>query len=95
MIDQRDSLDSMLFIKDKLNLFLTYRKPKKGTIGTMHRIESNSFVKVPLIIEYLNKFRLKSKKQEYFDKWVTVYELVKNKAHLTEEGLSKIRKLSK
>ncbi len=95
MIDQKDSLDNMLFIKDKLNLFLTHRRLKKGAIGTMHRIESNSFVKVPLIIEYLNKFRLKSKKQESFDKWVAVYELVKNKAHLTEKGLSEIRKLSK
>ena len=61
----------------------------------MHRIESNSFVKLPLIIEYLNKFRLKSKKQESFDKWVAVYKLVKNKAHLTEKGLNEIRKLSK
>ena len=95
MIDQKDSLDSMLFIKDQLNLFLTHRKLKKGAIGSMHRIESTSFVKVPLIIEYINRFRLKSKKQESFDKWVTVYELVKNKAHLTEEGLSEIRKLSK
>jgi hypothetical protein len=68
MIDQKDSLDNMLFIKDQLNLFLTHRKLKKGSIGTMHRIESNSFVKAPLIIEYLNKFRLKSKKQESFDK---------------------------
>lgn len=95
MIDQKDSLHNMLFIKDQLNLFLTHRKLKKGSIGTMHRIESNSFVKAPLIIEYLKKFRLKSKKQESFDKWVTVYELVKNKAHLTEQGLSEIRKLSK
>jgi LAGLIDADG endonuclease len=95
MIDQKDSLNNMLFIKDQLNLFLTHRKLKKGTIGTMHRIESNSFIKVPLIIEYLNKFRLKSKKQESFTKWTTVYELVKNKAHLTEKGLSEIRKLSK
>lgn len=95
MIDQKDSLGNMLFIKDQLNLFLTHRKLKKGSIGTMHRIESNSFVKAPLIIEYLNRFRLKSKKQESFDKWVTVYELVKNKAHLTEKGLSQIRKLSK
>ena len=61
----------------------------------MHRIESNSFVKVPLIIEYIYRFRLKTKKQESFDKWVTVYELVKNKAHLTEQGLNEIRKLSK
>lgn len=95
MIDQKDSLDSMLLIKNQLNLFLTNRKLKKGSIGSMHRIESNSFVKVPLIIDYLNNFQLKSKKQESFNKWVTVYELVKNKAHLTEKGLSDIRKLSK
>jgi hypothetical protein len=50
---------------------------------------------VPLIIKYINKFRLKTKKKESFDKWVIVYKLVKNKAHLTEEGLSEIRKLSK
>ena len=95
MIDQKDSLDNMNFMKDQLNLFLTHRKLKKGTIGTMHRIESNSFVKVPLIIEYINRFRLKTKKQDSFDKWVTVYELVQKKAHITEEGLSEIRKLSK
>lgn len=95
MIDQKDSLNNMLFIKDQLNLLLTHRKLKKGVISNMHRIESNSFVKVPLIIEYLNKFKLKSKKQESFNKWVTVYELVKKNAHLTEEGLNEIRKLSK
>jgi len=95
MIDQKDSLKSMLFIKDQLNLFLTHRKLKKGTIDTMHRIESNSFVKIPHIIEYLNKFRLKSKKKESYDKGVIEHELVKKKAHLTEKGLSEIRKLSK
>lgn len=95
MIDHKDSLDDMLFIKDQLNLFISHRKLKKGTIGTIHRIESNSLVKVPFIIIYLKKFKLKSKKQESFNKWVTVYELVKNKAHLTEKGLNDIRKLSK
>ena len=95
MIDQKDSLNTMLNIKNKLNLFLTHRKLKEGSIGTMHRIESNSFIKVPLIIEYVNRFNLKSKKQESFNKWVTVYELVQNKAHLTKEGLAEIRKLSK
>lgn len=95
MIDQKDSLDTMNFIKDQLNLFLTHRNLKKGAIGTMHRIESNSFVKVPLIVEYINRFRLKTKKQYSFDKWVKVYELVKNKVHLTEKGLNEIRKLSK
>jgi hypothetical protein len=68
MIDQKDSLNTMLFIKDQLNLFLTHRKLKKGSIGSMHRIESNSFIKAPLIIEYLNKYPLKTKKQESFNK---------------------------
>jgi len=95
MIDQKDSLNSMLFIKDQLNLFLTHRKLKKEDNGSMYRIESNSFIKVPLIIEYLKRFKLKSKKKESFDKWVTVYTLVKAKAHFTEHGLSDIKKLSK
>jgi hypothetical protein len=68
MIDQKDSLSNMLFIKDQLNLFLTHRKLKKGIVSTMHRIESNSIIKAPLIIEYLNKFKLKSKKRESFDR---------------------------
>jgi hypothetical protein len=68
MIDQKDSLNNMNFIKDQLNLFLTHRKLKKGISGTIHRIESNSFVKVPLIIEYINRFRLKTKKKDSFHK---------------------------
>lgn len=51
---------------------------KQGIIG------SNLFLKVPNRIQYLSKFRLKTKKQESFDKWVLVYELVKNKNHLTK-----------
>lgn len=97
MIDQKDSFDNMLFIKDQLNLFLSHRKLKKGVAGVsnMHRIESNSFLKAPPIINYLNKYSLKTKKQQSFDKWVTVYEMVKAKAHLTETGLSDIKKISK
>jgi len=68
MIDQKDSLDNMLFIKDQLNLFLTHRKLKKGSIGSMHRIETNSFVKLPFIINYINKYNLKTKKQQSFNK---------------------------
>jgi len=68
MIDQKDSLDTLLYIKSQLNLFLTHRKQKKGLSGSMYRIESNSFIKVTLIFQYLNKFRLKTKKQESFDK---------------------------
>jgi hypothetical protein len=95
MIDQKDSLDSMLLIKDQLNLFLTNRKINKAGTDSMHRIETNSFIKVPLIIDYINKFNLKTKKKESFNKWVKVYELVTKNEHLTENGLLEIRKISK
>jgi hypothetical protein len=95
MIDQKDNLNNMLYMKDQLNLFLTYRKLKKGINSTMYRIESNSFVKAPLIIQYLNNFKLKTKKRESFNKWVKVYELIQNKVHLTEKGLKLIKGLSK
>jgi hypothetical protein len=70
MIDQKDSLKNMLYIKDQLNLFLSHRKLKKDVDGiiTMHRIESNSFVKAAFIIDYLNRYNLKTKKQESFNK---------------------------
>jgi hypothetical protein len=67
MIDQKDSLNTMIYLKNLLNLILTYRKFKDNT-SNMHRIESNSFIKVPLIINYLNNFSLKTKKKESFDK---------------------------
>ena len=95
LIDHKDSLDTMLIIKDLFDLFLTNRKLKNGSLGTIHRLESNSLLNVPLIINYLNKFNLKSKKQESFNKWIKVYELVKKNKDLTEKGLKEIKKLSK
>jgi len=95
MIDQKDSLDTLLIIKNLWNMLLTNRKLKNRDTSSMHRVEINSFIKIPPVVEYLNKFRLKTKKEESFNKWVTVYGLVKNKAHLTEEGLNEIRKISK
>lgn len=96
MIDQKDSLDNMLYLKNLLNLFLTHRKLSKNeTKISMHRIETNSFIKAPLIIKYLDKFELKTKKRFSFYKWKEVYNMVLNKKHLTEYGLKVIRKLSK
>ena len=97
MVDKKDSLHDMLFIRDQLNLFLTHIKLKGeiANLSSMHRIESNSFIKAPLIINYLNRYNLKTKKQQSFQKWVRVYEMVKAKAHLTEFGLKDIKKISK
>lgn len=95
MIDQKDSLETMMALKAILNLHLTHRKLKNNDVNSMHRIESNCFIKVSLIKDYLNKFPLKTKKLQSFTMWVTVYELVKLNSHLTEQGLLEIRKLSK
>jgi LAGLIDADG endonuclease len=68
MIDQKDSLNTMIYLKDLLNLILTHRKLKDDNTNKMYRIESNSFVKVPLIMDYLNNFSLKTKKIDSFNK---------------------------
>jgi LAGLIDADG endonuclease len=95
MIDQKNSLNTMIYLKDLLNLILTHRKLKDGNTNKIDRIESNSFIKVPLIIDYLNNFSLKTKKIDSFNKWKEIYYMVLNKEHLNKDGLDKIRKLSK
>lgn len=95
MVDQSESLNEMIILKSTLNLILTNRKLKKGAIDNMHRIETSSFNKLPLIINYLNAFHLKTKKKESFYKWLTVFNMTLNKQHLNKEGLDKIRILSK
>lgn len=95
MIDKSESLNDMIVLKEILNLILTHRKLKKGGIGNMHRIETSSFNKLPLIINYINLFNLKTQKKESFDKWLEAYNMTLNKEHLNQEGLDKIRALSK
>ena len=95
MIDQKDSHNTLLFMKNQWDMILSNRKLKQGDYSTMYRAETNSFVRIKPIIDYLNVFRLKTKKQISFDKWVTVYVLVCDKAHLTEQGLNEIIKIKK
>ena len=95
MIDQKDSLDTLLIIKNIWNMILTHRKLKNIDFKVMYRVEINSFVKVQPIIVYLNEFSLKTKKIESFKLWVQVYILVKTNSHLTVEGLDKIKIMSK
>lgn len=95
MIDQSESLNDMIILKEILHLILTHRKLKKGAAGNMHRIETSSFNKLPLIINYVNSFILKTNKKESFDKWLEVYNMTLSKKHLNQESLDKIKALSK
>lgn len=38
MIDQSESLNDMIILKEILHLILTYRKLNKGAVENMHRI---------------------------------------------------------
>jgi hypothetical protein len=94
MIDQKDCLENMVYLKNQLNLMLSFRKSKYG-IKNIHRIESNSFIKIPLIINYLENFNLKTKKKESYLKWKNIYNMVLNNEHLNQDGLNKIKIISK
>jgi hypothetical protein len=95
MIDQKDSINSLTLIKDLWDMILTNRKLKNKSIQSMYRVEINSFIKVLPIIIYLNNFKLKTKKFEAFSKWVTAFDLVNEKAPLSKQGLTEIKKISK
>lgn len=95
MIDQSESLNDMIILKEILHLILTYRKLKKGAVGNMHRIETSFFNKLPLKLNYLTSFTLKTNKKESFDKWLEVYNMTLSKKHLNKESLDKIKALSK
>jgi hypothetical protein len=47
MIDQKDSLDTLLIIKNLWNMLLTNRKLKNRDTSSMYRVEINSFIKIP------------------------------------------------
>jgi hypothetical protein len=53
MIDQKDGYETLVFIKNQWNMILSNRKLKGGISGNMHRVETNSFIRIKPIIEYL------------------------------------------
>ena len=51
--------------------------------------------KLNKILNYLNKYPLKTKKYRSYLRWLKVYWLVKDKKHFTPEGLAIIKLLVK
>jgi hypothetical protein len=52
-----------------------------------------NFTKLIKIIKYLSNYKLKTKKKISYNTWLKIYNIVKNKKHLTLSGLNKIKKL--
>ena len=92
LLDQKNAESTLLLIKQlfgfgQVNL-------RMGT-KEVYRYSNNSFKGLLLVRDYFLCFPLKTKKFNSFQKWLEIYTLVLNKKHLDEEGLIKIKKLSK
>lgn len=55
----------------------------------------SSFNKLKLIINYLNRYPLKTNKSLAFAKWYKIYDITLKKEHVNEIGLNKIKSLTK
>jgi hypothetical protein len=89
VISQKDDLEFSQDLADKINGYVTHVKSYNGNNTVVN------FSKLNKIIQYLNIYPLKTKKYISYKRWLKIYELVKNKKHLTLEGRVTIKSLSK
>lgn len=86
-IDQKT--DQILnIIKNELKGSIGYRKTTD-----CYYYSSVNFNSAYLYITYLDKYHLQSSKIVSFNKWRSVYIMIMNKKHLTQEGIDQIRKI--
>ena len=77
------------------NLFGYGQVKLRAKTSGVYRYSNDSFIGLQLVSLYFTSFPLKTKKGASFDKWLTIYNMLLNKEHLTPEGLQLIRSLSK
>lgn len=92
ILDQKNAELTLQQIKDLFGFGqVNLRKETKE----VYRYHNNSFKGLVLVRDYFLLFPLKTKKFHSFKKWLEVYTMVLNKEHLKNEGLNKIKLLSK
>lgn len=89
VISQKDDLEFSQDLAGKINGYITHVKSYNGYNTVVN------FGKLTKILTYLNDYPLKTKKLISYRRWLKIYELVKNKKHLTPEGKIAIKFLSK
>ena len=93
ILSQQGEKELLEFIEKLINGRLSYLKSYNGYNLTVNLI----YLKV--VINYFNKFKLKTKKHISFLIWLKIYNLktnsIKNKKKLTDEEFEKIKKWSK
>ena len=90
IVDQKDGLPLLIQLKDILGSGSIYTRKNNN-----YRFAIFNINKLALIIEYLNVYALRSKKQFAFEKWKVIYSCVLNKDHKTPEGMVNLKELSK
>ena len=91
ILDQKDSI-----ILNKIyELFGFGKVTLRSRTDNVYRYTATGFKTLNDVIRYFKLFPLQTKKAISFEKWLTVHNLVSNKLHLTEEGLSQVRTLQK
>lgn len=92
LLDQKNDLSTLNIIN---YLFGFGRVRLRSGTKDVYRYSVDSFKGITPIINYFNNFPLKTKKRVSFLNWCTVYYMLLNKEHLTDEGLSIIREIKK
>ncbi len=89
VISQKDDIEFSKDLADKINGYITHVKSYNGYNTVVN------FGKLNKILRYLKNYPLKTKKFISYKRWLKIYDLVKNKKHLTPEGRIIIKFLSK
>ncbi len=80
VISQKDDIEFSKDLADKINGYITHVKSYNGYNTVVN------FGKLNKILLYLKNYPLKTKKFISYKRWLKIYDLVKNKKHLTPEG---------
>jgi hypothetical protein len=89
IISQKNDIEFSLNLAKVLGGYITHIKSYNGYNTVVNHGKLNK------IINYLKNKSLKTKKSISYKRWLKVYVLVKNKTHLTPEGLIIIKSLIK
>jgi hypothetical protein len=89
IISQKDDIEFSSYLANLINGYVSYLKSYNG-----YNTVVNS-TRLSIIIKYINKFPLKTKKHISYIRWLKVHKLVINKEHLETESLEKIKCLIK
>lgn len=90
IVDQKEGLLLFNDLKNMLSYGSIYNRKNNNFRYAVSNLNSLS-----IIINYFNQFKLRTKKQLAFDKWIVIYNCVLNKEHKSPEGIEKIKVLSK